>query len=46
MERTYEDALCSRDWEEALHLLWQGHKHPGRHISVTLKGPSQPGESL
>jgi hypothetical protein len=24
MGRTYGDALCSRDWEEALLQLWQG----------------------
>jgi hypothetical protein len=24
MDRTYEDALYSRDWEEVLLLLWQG----------------------
>jgi hypothetical protein len=45
MDRTYGDALCSRDWAEALLQLWQGG-HTGRHISVTLKGPSQLGESL
>jgi hypothetical protein len=24
MDRTYEDALYSRDWEDVLLLLWQG----------------------
>jgi hypothetical protein len=31
MGRTYGDALCSRDWEEALLQLWKG-----RHTRVDI----------
>jgi hypothetical protein len=46
MDRTYGDALCVQGLGRAIPSAVAMRTHLGRHISVTLKGPSQLGESL
>jgi hypothetical protein len=43
MDRTYGDAL---GWEGGTPSVVARRTYPGRHISITLRGPSQLGESL